>query len=46
VAVDAPVTLDRDDRVPAGPRDLDRVRELQERWNLSTSVDRLLEALG
>jgi 5'-3' exonuclease len=46
VAADAPVTVDRDDRVPAKPRDLDRVRELQERWNLSTSVDRLLDALG
>jgi 5'-3' exonuclease len=45
VAKDAPVTVDRDDRVPAKPRDLDRVRELQDRWNLSTSVDRLLEAL-
>jgi 5'-3' exonuclease len=46
VARDAPVTLDRDDRVPSRPRDLDRVRELQGRWNLSTSVDRLLDALG
>jgi 5'-3' exonuclease len=46
VAVDAPVTLDRDDRVPAKPRDPDRVRELQERWALSTSVDRLLDALS
>jgi 5'-3' exonuclease len=46
VAVDAPVTVDRDDRVPAKPRDLDRVRELQDRWNLSTPVDRLIDALG
>jgi 5'-3' exonuclease len=46
VAVNAPVILDRDDRLPAKPRDLDRVRELQQRWNLSTSVDRLLNALG
>ena len=46
VAADAPVTVDRADGVPAKPRDLDRVRELQERWNLSTSVDRLLQALG
>lgn len=45
VAVDAEVVQDRDDRVPSAPRDLDRVRELQERWNLSTSVDRLLAAL-
>jgi hypothetical protein len=46
VAQDAPVVLDRDDRVPSQPRDLDRVRHLQDRWNLSTSVDRLLEALA
>jgi 5'-3' exonuclease len=46
VATDAEVTVDRDDRVPAKPRDLDRVRDLQERWNLSVSVDRLLDALG
>ncbi|HEV2780547.1 MAG TPA: 5'-3' exonuclease [Actinophytocola sp.] len=46
VAVDASVTVDRDDRVPDKPRDLDRVRELQERWNLSASVDRLLAALA
>jgi 5'-3' exonuclease len=45
VAVDADVVQDRDDRVPSEPRDLDRVRELQEKWNLSTSVDRLLAAL-
>ena len=45
VAVDAPVRVDGADRVPAEPRDLDRVRELQQQWNLSTSVDRLLEAL-
>lgn len=45
VAVDAEVVQDRDDRVPSAPRDLDRVRELQEQWNLSTSVDRLLAAL-
>jgi 5'-3' exonuclease len=45
VAVDAEVVQDRDDRVPSAPRDLDRVRELQEKWNLSTSVDRLLAAL-
>ena len=45
VAVDADVVQDRDDRVPSAPRDLARVRELQEQWNLSTSVDRLLAAL-
>jgi 5'-3' exonuclease len=46
VAKDAPVMIDRDDRVPSKPRDLDRVRELQAEWNLSTSVDRLIQALG
>jgi len=46
VAQDAPVKIDRKDTVPAKPRDLDRVRELQEHWNLSTSVDRLLDALS
>lgn len=45
VALDAPVTIDRDDRVPAKPRDLDRVRELQDRWNLSAPVDRLIDAI-
>ena len=45
VAIDAAVEFDRDDPVPAKPRDLDRVRELQERWNLGAPVDRLLAAL-
>ncbi len=45
VALDADVVQDRDDRVPAVPRDLDRVRQLQERWDLGASVDRLLAAL-
>jgi 5'-3' exonuclease len=46
VAKDAPVRLDRDDAVPAQPRDLNRVKELRERWNLSGPVDRLLQALS
>ena len=52
VAADAPIEFGAgaagtgDDTVPAKPRDLDRVRELQERWGLSTSVDRLLDALA
>ncbi len=46
VAVDAPVSLDRDDVLPSAPVDLDRVRALQEQWGLSRSVDRLLAALG
>ncbi|HEX2131588.1 MAG TPA: 5'-3' exonuclease [Actinophytocola sp.] len=45
VAVDAAVTVDRDDAVPTEPRDLDRVRMLQEKWDLGASVDRLLAAL-
>ena len=45
VALDADVVQDRDDKVPAKARDLDRVRELQERWDLGASVDRLLAAL-
>ncbi len=45
VAQDAAVTVDRDDAVPAEPRDLDRVRALQEKWGLGASVDRLLAAL-
>jgi len=45
VALDADVVQDRDDRVPSTPRDLDRVRELQEKWDLGASIDRLLAAL-
>jgi 5'-3' exonuclease len=45
VAVDAPVVLDRDDRVPSAPLDLDRVLDLKKRWDLGASVDRLLAAL-
>ncbi|GAB3443552.1 5'-3' exonuclease [Actinophytocola sediminis] len=45
VAVDAEVIVDRDDAVPAKARDLERVRQLQQQWNLGASVDRLLAAL-
>ncbi|MPZ79375.1 MAG: flap endonuclease [Actinophytocola sp.] len=45
VALDAAVTVDRSDAVPTEPRDLDRVRALQEKWDLGASVDRLLAAL-
>lgn len=45
VALDADVVQDRDDRVPSVPRDLDRVRELQEKWDLGAPIDRLLAAL-
>ncbi len=45
VALDAEVTVDRPDAVPGAPRDPDRVRALQEKWDLGASVDRLLAAL-
>jgi hypothetical protein len=45
VALDAEVVQNRDDRVPAEPRDPARVRELQEKWDLGASIDRLLAAL-
>ena len=45
VAVDAPVVLDRPDPVPAVPADVDRLLALKKRWNLGTSVDRLIAAL-
>jgi 5'-3' exonuclease len=45
VALDADVVQDRDDKVPSAPRDLDRVRELQEKWDLGAPIDRLLAAL-
>jgi len=45
VAVDAPVVLDRPDPVPVTPADVDRLLALKKRWNLGTSVDRLIAAL-
>jgi 5'-3' exonuclease len=45
VARDAPVRVDRDDRVPARPVDPDRVEALSERWGLGGSIDRLIAAL-
>jgi 5'-3' exonuclease len=45
VAVDAPVVLDRPDPVPTGAADIDRLFALKKRWNLGTSVDRLIAAL-
>ena len=45
VAVDAPVILDRPDVVPAGAADVSRLLALKKRWNLGTSVDRLIAAL-
>jgi 5'-3' exonuclease len=45
VAVDAPVEQSGPDAVPTKPVDPDRVAELAERWNLGSSVKRLLAAL-
>lgn len=45
VATGAPVRLDRDDTLPAGPADPDALAESQRRWGLGGSVDRLLAAL-
>jgi len=45
VAPDAPVHLDRDDALPAGPADPERLAELQETWGLSGPVGRLVAAL-
>lgn len=46
VVRDADVVLDRtDDRVPTSPVDPERLADLQRRWNLGGSVDRLISAL-
>lgn len=45
VVSDAPVTFSRDDHVPHGVADPDRLEELKHRWNLGGSVDRLRDAL-
>ncbi|WP_091446941.1 5'-3' exonuclease [Actinokineospora iranica] len=46
VATDAAITATGDPAIPHAPADLDRVRELQERWALGSAVDRLLAALS
>nr|WP_042192025.1 5'-3' exonuclease [Kibdelosporangium sp. MJ126-NF4]CEL20437.1 DNA polymerase I [Kibdelosporangium sp. MJ126-NF4]CTQ97662.1 DNA polymerase I (EC 2.7.7.7) [Kibdelosporangium sp. MJ126-NF4] len=46
VAVDAPVMLDREDKVPSAPADIDRVMALKKQWDLGASVDRLLKAIS
>jgi 5'-3' exonuclease len=46
VGLAAPVRLDRDDAVPAGPADPDRLDALADRWGLGGSVDRLRAALA
>ncbi|MCS7482061.1 5'-3' exonuclease H3TH domain-containing protein [Umezawaea endophytica] len=45
VAVDAPVVLDRPDKVPTAPIDPDRVAELGKQWGLGSSLPRLVSAL-
>src|SRR5699024_1546637 len=45
VVRDAPVTLARDDRVPTATPDPERLTELQQRWNLGGSVERLRRAV-
>jgi 5'-3' exonuclease len=45
VAVDAPVQLDRDDRLPPGPVDPAALDALATRWGLESSVRRLRAAL-
>ncbi|MGH3437617.1 MAG: 5'-3' exonuclease [Sciscionella sp.] len=45
VVLDAPVTPSRDDRIDPAAVDTERLTELQQRWGLGRSVDRLLAAL-
>ncbi len=46
VAADAGVELSTSDTVPEVPADEPALRELQQRWNLGGSVDRLIAALN
>jgi 5'-3' exonuclease len=46
VVTDAPITWRGSDRVAPAPRDPGRVAELQRRWGLGRSVDRLVAALA
>ncbi|HEX2299727.1 MAG TPA: 5'-3' exonuclease H3TH domain-containing protein, partial [Pseudonocardiaceae bacterium] len=46
VATEAPVCQDRDDTLPTFPADPAALRELQHRYGLGASVDRLLAALA
>ena len=46
MALDAPVQVDRADRLPARPVDPERLDALAERWGLGGSVDRLVAALA
>ncbi len=44
--IDAPELAGLDDRLPAAPRDPEALVELADRWNLSSPVNRLLNALA
>ncbi|MFC6936401.1 5'-3' exonuclease H3TH domain-containing protein [Actinomadura yumaensis] len=44
--IDAPELTALDDRLPTGPRDPAALIELADRWNLSSPVNRLLNALS
>lgn len=46
VALDAPITGSETDLLPAEPADPQRLAELGERWGLTSSVDRLTQALA
>jgi 5'-3' exonuclease len=45
VVTDIPLP-ETDDRLPAAPADPERLDDLKERWNLGSSVDRLLDTLA
>jgi 5'-3' exonuclease len=44
VVTDVPVPRDLDDRLPAGPADVDALTELADRWGLRSSINRVLQA--
>ncbi|RJQ80004.1 5'-3' exonuclease [Pseudonocardiaceae bacterium YIM PH 21723] len=46
VATDAPIEQDRDDRLATSTVDTKTAMALRDQWNLGSSVDRLLKALG
>ncbi|MBC6450639.1 5'-3' exonuclease [Actinokineospora xionganensis] len=45
VATDAPLDIRGEQKMPTEIADLERVRELQERWDLGAPVDRLIAAI-
>ncbi|WP_436499325.1 5'-3' exonuclease [Actinokineospora sp. HUAS TT18] len=46
VATDAPLQVRGEEKLPTSVADLERVRELQERWDLGAPVDRLIKAIS